>query len=90
MRQAAQVQYLRTEHEAVLGWVSSLLPLDADATGNLELNCSLRRQITSSFELYLATTPLLPHSAVVNAARAVIKFVAGKENELFLANAPSF
>ncbi|BGP11298.1 Vacuolar fusion protein mon1 [Rhodotorula toruloides] len=65
-RQAAQVQYLRTEHEAVLGW------------------------ITSSFELYLATAPLLPHSAVVNAARSISKFVAGKENELFLSNAPSF
>ncbi|CDR48687.1 hypothetical protein NBRC10512_001399 [Rhodotorula toruloides] len=65
-RQAAQVQYLRTEHEAVLG------------------------RITSSFELYLATAPLLPHSAVVNAARSISKFVAGKENELFLSNAPSF
>ncbi|GAA6039406.1 hypothetical protein JCM8097_002841 [Rhodosporidiobolus ruineniae] len=62
----AQVQYVRTEHEAVLGWV------------------------TPTFELYIATTPLLPHSAVVSAARAVSKWVAKEEARLFLMGAPSF
>ncbi|BGP20036.1 hypothetical protein JCM10213_000582 [Rhodosporidiobolus nylandii] len=62
----AQVQYVRTEHEAVLGW------------------------ITPSFELYACTSPLLPHSAVVYAARAVSKWVQKEETRLFLLNAPSF
>ncbi|GAA5866444.1 hypothetical protein JCM8547_000627 [Rhodosporidiobolus lusitaniae] len=62
----AMVQYVRTEHEAVLGW------------------------ITPAFELYVCTTPLLPHSAVVSAARAVSKWVQKDEARLFLTSAPSF
>ncbi|SCV72231.1 BQ2448_4925 [Microbotryum intermedium] len=45
---------------------------------------------TSSFELYLAVSPLLPKTASVSAARAVIKWVKGEENRLFLTSAPSF
>ncbi|GAA6055254.1 hypothetical protein JCM3770_001509 [Rhodotorula araucariae] len=65
-RPPAQVQYLRTEHEAVLGWV------------------------TPQFELYLATAPLLPHSAVVSAARAVSRWVRKEERGLFLHGAGTF
>ncbi|GJN94002.1 hypothetical protein Rhopal_007065-T1 [Rhodotorula paludigena] len=65
-RPPAQVQYLRTEHEAVLGWV------------------------TPQFELYLATSPLLPHSAVVSAARAVSRWVKKEEKALFLHGAGTF
>ncbi|KPV71960.1 uncharacterized protein RHOBADRAFT_47410 [Rhodotorula graminis WP1] len=65
-RPPAQVQYLRTEHEAVLGWV------------------------TPQFELYLATAPLLPHSAVVSAARAVSRWVKREERALFLHGAGTF
>ncbi|BGP43413.1 Vacuolar fusion protein mon1 [Rhodotorula kratochvilovae] len=65
-RPPAQVQYLRTEHEAVLGWV------------------------TPQFELYLATSPLLPHSAVVSAARAVSRWVKKEERGLFLHGAGTF
>ncbi|SGY20537.1 BQ5605_C016g08087 [Microbotryum silenes-dioicae] len=45
---------------------------------------------TSSFELYLAVSPLLPKTAVVSAARAVIKWIKAEENRLFLTSAPSF
>ncbi|GAA5939966.1 hypothetical protein JCM1841_000904 [Sporobolomyces salmonicolor] len=65
-RNPAQVQYVRTEHEAVLGWV------------------------TAQFELYVATSPLLPHSAVVSAARAVSQWVKKEEDRLFLTSSPSF
>ncbi|GAA6015710.1 hypothetical protein JCM11491_002454 [Sporobolomyces phaffii] len=65
-RKPAQVQYLRTEREAVLGWS------------------------TPQFELYLATSPQLPHSAVVSAAKAVSKWVEREESRLFLTNSPSF
>ncbi|GAA5845470.1 hypothetical protein JCM11251_003394 [Rhodosporidiobolus azoricus] len=65
-RQPAQVQYVRTEFEAVLGW------------------------ITPTFELYVCTSPLLPHSAVVSAARSVSKWVAREEERLFLMGAPTF
>ncbi|GAA5881996.1 hypothetical protein JCM1840_002092 [Sporobolomyces johnsonii] len=66
VRNPAQVQYVRTEHEAVLGWV------------------------TAQFELYVATSPLLPHSAVVSAARAVSRWVKNEEERLFLTSSPSF
>ncbi|GAA6021944.1 hypothetical protein JCM10207_002611 [Rhodosporidiobolus poonsookiae] len=65
-RPPAQVQYVRTAHEAVLGW------------------------ITPAFELYVATAPLLPHAAVVSAARAVSRWVGKEEARLFLRGAPSF
>ncbi|KAK4694121.1 vacuolar fusion protein MON1, partial [Phenoliferia sp. Uapishka_3] len=65
-RPAAKLVYLRTEHEAVLGWTSS------------------------TFELYVALSPLLPKTAVVSAARAVSKWVKGQESKLFLTSAPSF
>jgi hypothetical protein len=47
-------------------------------------------QITPAFELYVCTSPLLPHSAVVSAARAVSKWVQKDEGRLFLMGAPSF
>ncbi|GAA5966929.1 hypothetical protein JCM3765_001304 [Sporobolomyces pararoseus] len=62
----AQVQYLRTEKEAVLGWS------------------------TAQFEIYVATSPLLPHSAVVSAAKGVSKWVEREEQKLFLTSSPSF
>ncbi|GAA6059183.1 hypothetical protein JCM10212_005528 [Sporobolomyces blumeae] len=65
-RKPAQVQYLRTEHEAVLGWS------------------------TPTFELYVTTSPVLPHSAAVAAARSVSKWVEKHEQRLFLTSSPSF
>ncbi|GAA5847303.1 hypothetical protein JCM5353_004230 [Sporobolomyces roseus] len=65
-RKPAQVQYLRTEHEAVLGWS------------------------TPQFELYIAASPFLPHSAVVSAAKGVSRWVEKGEQRLFLTNPPSF
>ncbi|GAA5970190.1 hypothetical protein JCM21900_005873 [Sporobolomyces salmonicolor] len=65
-RDPAQVQYVRTEHEAVLGWA------------------------TTQFELYVTTSPLLPHLAVVSAARAVSQWVKKEEDRLFLTSSPSF
>ncbi|GAA5872112.1 hypothetical protein JCM16303_000983 [Sporobolomyces ruberrimus] len=65
-RRPAQVQYLRTAHEAVLGWS------------------------TPQFELYVATSPFLPHSAVVSAAKGVSKWVEKEEQKLFLTSSPSF
>ncbi|GAA5926652.1 guanine nucleotide exchange factor MON1 [Sporobolomyces koalae] len=65
-RKPAQVQFYRTEHEAVLGWS------------------------TAEFELYVATSALLPHSAVVAAAKRVSKWVEKEESRLFLMTSPSF
>ncbi|GAA5901325.1 guanine nucleotide exchange factor MON1 [Sporobolomyces salmoneus] len=65
-KRPAQVQYLRTEQEAVLGWS------------------------TPQFELYVATSPLLPHSAVVSAAKRISKWVEKEEQKLFLTSSPSF
>ncbi|OSX59875.1 hypothetical protein POSPLADRAFT_1035388 [Postia placenta MAD-698-R-SB12] len=45
-----KLQYIRTERESVMGW------------------------ITQPFELYLALSPLLPKSGIVNAANAVAKY----------------
>lgn len=47
-------------------------------------------QITQPFELYLAMSPLLPKSALVNAANAIAKWVKREEKRLFLRDAPVF
>jgi len=46
-------------------------------------------QTTSSFELYLAVSPLLPKNAVVSAARAVTRWIKKNEASLFLTSAHS-
>ncbi|CCM03516.1 uncharacterized protein FIBRA_05650 [Fibroporia radiculosa] len=61
-----KLQYIRTERESVMGW------------------------ITQPFELYLALSPLLPKSAVVNAANSVARWVQKEERRLFLRDAPVF
>ncbi|KZT12073.1 DUF254-domain-containing protein [Laetiporus sulphureus 93-53] len=61
-----KLQYLRTEREGVMGW------------------------ITQQYELYLALSPLLPKSAVMNAANAVARWVQKEERRLFLLDAPVF
>lgn len=47
-------------------------------------------QITQPFELYLAMSPLVPKSAVVNAANAIARWVQREEKRLFLRDAPVF
>ncbi|KAH9936335.1 trafficking protein Mon1-domain-containing protein [Fomitopsis serialis] len=59
-----KLQYIRTEKESVMGW------------------------ITQPFELYLALSPLLPKSAIVNAANSVARWVQKEERRLFLRDAP--
>ncbi|EKM56680.1 uncharacterized protein PHACADRAFT_91851, partial [Phanerochaete carnosa HHB-10118-sp] len=46
--------------------------------------------ITQPFELYLAMSPLVPKSAVVNAANAIARWVQREEKRLFLRDAPVF
>ncbi|KAI0801948.1 DUF254-domain-containing protein [Irpex lacteus] len=61
-----KLQYLRTEKESVLGW------------------------ITKPYELYLAMSPLLPKSAVINAANGIARWIQKEEKRLFLRDAPVF
>ncbi|KAF9778763.1 vacuolar fusion protein MON1 [Thelephora terrestris] len=61
-----KLQYIRTEKEGVLGW------------------------ITQPFELYATLSPILPKSAVIGAANAVVKWVKKEESKLFLRDAPTF
>ncbi|KAF9645158.1 DUF254-domain-containing protein [Thelephora ganbajun] len=61
-----KLQYLRTDKEGVLGW------------------------ITQPFELYVTLSPILPKSAVIGTANAVVKWVRKEESKLFLRDAPVF
>ncbi|KAH7919246.1 DUF254-domain-containing protein [Leucogyrophana mollusca] len=61
---ALKLQYIRTEKEIVMGW------------------------LTQPFELYIALSPHLPKSAVINAANAVMRWVKREEGHLFLRDAP--
>ncbi|KIJ62584.1 hypothetical protein HYDPIDRAFT_176402 [Hydnomerulius pinastri MD-312] len=61
-----KLQYIRTEKEIVMGW------------------------ITQPFELYIALSPRLPKTAVINAANAVTRWVKREEGHLFLRDAPVF
>ncbi|PSR83871.1 hypothetical protein PHLCEN_2v5580 [Hermanssonia centrifuga] len=61
-----KLQYIRTERESVMGW------------------------ITQPFELYLAMSPLLPKSAIINAANSISRWVQKEEKRLFLRDAPVF
>ena len=79
-----KLQYIRTERESVLGWVRTRLIL----RGSVGLTAAA--QITQPFELYLAMSPLLPKSAVVNAANAIARWVHKEEKRLFLRDAPVF
>lgn len=47
-------------------------------------------QITQPFELYITVSPLLPKSAVIGAANAVVRWVKKEEARLFLRDAPVF
>ncbi|EIN12968.1 DUF254-domain-containing protein, partial [Punctularia strigosozonata HHB-11173 SS5] len=51
---------------------------------------SIMGWITQPFELYIAMSPLVPKSAVINAANAVARWVKREEGKLFLRNAPVF
>ncbi|CAL1713268.1 unnamed protein product [Somion occarium] len=51
---------------------------------------SIMGWITQPFELYLAMSPLIPKSAVVNAANAISRWVQKEEKRLFLRDAPVF
>ncbi|KAL1760434.1 vacuolar fusion protein MON1 [Schizophyllum commune] len=46
--------------------------------------------ITQPFELYIALSPLLPKTAVINAANAVTRWIRKEETKLFLRDAPVF
>ncbi|KAF9454805.1 DUF254-domain-containing protein [Macrolepiota fuliginosa MF-IS2] len=46
--------------------------------------------ITQPFELYIAISPLLPKSAIIGAANAVVRWVKKEESRLFLRDAPIF
>ncbi|KAI0702261.1 trafficking protein Mon1-domain-containing protein [Cytidiella melzeri] len=61
-----KLQYLRTEKESVMGWV------------------------TKPYELYLTMSPLVPKSAVINAANGIARWVQKEEKRLFLRDAPVF
>ncbi|MCO5610074.1 hypothetical protein L7F22_064309 [Adiantum nelumboides] len=45
---------------------------------------------TMTFELYMVTSPHLSHSALVAAAKAIIKWIKAHEHELFLISTPVF
>lgn len=47
-------------------------------------------QITQPFEVYLALSPRMPKTAIVNAANAVARWVKKEEGRLFLKDAPVF
>ncbi|KAI0345875.1 DUF254-domain-containing protein [Trametopsis cervina] len=46
--------------------------------------------ITKPYELYLAMSPLLPKSAVINAANSIARWIQKEEKRLFLRDAPVF
>lgn len=46
--------------------------------------------ITQPFELYIALSPLLPKTAVINAANSVTRWIKREEGKLFLKDAPVF
>lgn len=45
---------------------------------------------TLTFELYMVTSPHLSHSALVAAAKAIVKWIKAQEHELFLISTPVF
>lgn len=77
---STKLAYVRSEHEAILGWVRPL-PL---ATS------SHAAQATSSFELCITISPVLPKNIAVSIARAVSRWVKKEEGNLFLVGAPVF
>jgi hypothetical protein len=79
-----KLQYLKTEKESVLGWVSFYWHSSRDSSLMDVV------QITQPFELYLALSPMLPKSAIIGAANAVAKWVKKEESKLFLRDAPVF
>ena len=78
-----KLQYIRTEKESVLGWVRLLLRFQWAVLTTVS-------QITQPFEVYLALSPRLPKSAIVNAANSVARWVQKEEKRLFLRDAPVF
>ncbi|KAL4069883.1 vacuolar fusion protein MON1 [Scleroderma yunnanense] len=65
-------------------------------SGPLKLQCvrtdkeTVMGWITQPFELYVALSPRLPKTAVINAANAVTRWVKKEEKNLFLRDAPMF
>ena len=79
-----KLQYIRTEKEAVMGWVCQDVsqPKSPLTLWNI--------QITQPFEMYIAVSQGLPKSAVISAANAVARWVKKEEAKLFLRDAPIF
>jgi hypothetical protein len=61
-----------------------------DFPGARRINLPSPIQITQPFELYVTLSPILPKSAVIGAANAVVKWVRKEESKLFLRDAPVF
>lgn len=81
----ASVQYLRTSHEAVLGWVSrSLSRANNKKPPQTDARVRFHQKMTNDFELYVSTSPLLPPAAMVKCARRVSEWVKRDEARLFL------
>ncbi|KIM56808.1 hypothetical protein SCLCIDRAFT_131796 [Scleroderma citrinum Foug A] len=65
-------------------------------SGPLKMQCvrtdkeTVMGWITQPFELYIALSPRLPKTAVINAANAVTRWVKKEEKNLFLRDAPMF
>jgi hypothetical protein len=80
-----KLQYIRTEKEAVMGWV---WPRRLSAGESTHAVCHM--QITQPFEMYITVSQGLPKSAVISAANAVARWVKKEEGRLFLRDAPIF
>ena len=74
--------YIKTEHEAVLAWVSALR--------NRLVECAHVAQVTKPFELYLAVNPQMTKAGVVSVANSIALWVSSEEARLFLKDAPVF
>lgn len=70
-----------------MGWVCYLGRRPSSSSDSRLIDAE---QITRPYELYLAMSPLLPKSAVVNAANAIARWVQKEEKRLFLRDAPVF
>lgn len=82
-----KLQFIRTDKECVLGWVSHVT--QTYVVGNMHYSTT-SQQVTTPFELYVALSPKLPKSAAVGAANALTRWVKKGEAELFLRDAPVF
>lgn len=90
-RQPAKLVYLQTADEGVLGYVRpTRIRQTPKSTPILISVLESLRQSTSTFELYLALSPIMPKTAVISVAHGVLRWIQSREKELFLVSAPSF